>query len=105
MKKYYAIFKSQYGYNSMVREGKIYFFSCKNMIYYLLQIHQDLINVWPIINRFFKHCFLMLYYKKHLPKMVMQQKHNVEIGLTTWAIQIKKIKTQYYQEKGRMELL
>lgn len=47
----YVAFKSTYGYNTTVREGKLYYLS-KNTIKYLLEVNKDLILLSFFIKMF-----------------------------------------------------
>lgn len=48
----YVAFKSTYGYNPTVREGKIYYLSNKNTNKYLLEVNKDLILLSYFIKMF-----------------------------------------------------
>ena len=55
---YRCCFKSSNGYNSTIREGKIYIFTSNETLRYLLQVNPDLIQLNSPIKR------LINYYKK-----------------------------------------
>ena len=47
-------FKSSFGYNCTVREGKIYKFSSSEMLGYLIEVNIDLIEILSILRIHFK---------------------------------------------------
>ena len=47
-----CVFYSTYGYNTSIRDGKIYDFN-KNTIKYLLEVNKDLILLSTIFKKFF----------------------------------------------------
>ena len=57
--KYYA-FKSLYGYNPSIREGKILAFSSKETLKYLLEINLDLVEIMSIFRIYFREKVIMM---------------------------------------------
>ena len=57
--KYYA-FKSLYGYNPSIREGKILAFSSKETLKYLLEINLDLVEIVSIFRIHFREKVIMM---------------------------------------------
>ena len=57
--KYYA-FKSLYGYNPSIREGKILAFSSKETLKYLLEINLDLVEIMSIFRIHFREKVIMM---------------------------------------------
>ena len=51
--KYYA-FKSLYGYNPSIREGKILAFSSKETLKYILEVNKDLVEIMSIFRIHFR---------------------------------------------------
>ena len=62
---YNYAFKSSFGYNSTVREGKIYNFSCKESLKYLLEVNIDLVEIIKPIK---------LRLRKYLRKYIIEKK-------------------------------
>ncbi len=56
---YYA-FKSSYGYNSSVREGKIMKFTCKETLKYLLETNLDLIEIMSVFRIHLRRSTIMM---------------------------------------------
>lgn len=81
---FYYAFKSNYGYNPSVREGKIYFFSSKISMVYLLCINKDLINIAYPIRKFCKMIYKKKFLRKIINSVVIKEKLNVELGKITW---------------------
>tara|TARA_Y100001970_G_C14243165_1_gene866186 strand:- start:496 stop:828 length:333 start_codon:yes stop_codon:yes gene_type:complete len=81
---FYYAFKSNYGYNPSVREGKIYFFSSKISMIYLLSINKDLINIAYPIKNFCKMIHKKKFLRKIINEVVIKEKLNVELGKITW---------------------
>ena len=87
------VFKSLYGYNGQVREGKIYTFP-KECLKYLLEVNLDLVNLtfwfklfsWKISN------YLFLKYLSKKYKGIHNFIYKRELGLTN--INIEKIKNK-----------
>jgi len=64
---YYYAFDSSYGYNSTIRLGKIYTFSSKEYMIYLIDVDRDLkvINhAFRVFTRFVKQYLFLLKIKK-----------------------------------------
>ena len=81
---FYYAFKSNYGYNPSVREGKIYFFSSKISMIYLLSTNKDLINIAYPIKNFCKMIYKKKFLKKLVNQVILKEKYNIEIGKTTF---------------------
>ena len=81
---YVCFFESSYGYNAHVRVDRIYTFSTRISVHYLLDVNRDLVDksMWL---RFFIHKL-----KKYLRTLKIARKitpvhmRSVEIGQTNW---------------------
>ena len=83
--KYYA-FKSLYGYNPSIREGKILAFSSKETLKYLLEINLDLVEIMSVFRIHFREKAMIMnryikFKKKYkLPEDLFRR----ELGLITF---------------------
>ena len=73
-------FKSNYGYNNTIREGRIYNFTSLLSIKYLLEINRDLVDLTYILKRFFYRIKIYLM-KKIINKNIINFIHERELGL------------------------
>ena len=82
---YVCFFKSLYGYNSIVRVDRIYTFTTRESVKYLLDINLDLIDksVWLrlFINKIKKYLRVYKIARKITPNHI----RSVEIGETHWS--------------------
>lgn len=92
----HQVFKSLYGYNSQIREGKIYNFS-REGLKYLLEVNLDLIN----LNFWFKlfslkiKKYLFIKYLSNKYKGIYNFIHKRELGFTNIYIEKNKYKLLY----------
>jgi len=75
-----CIFYSTYGYNSLIRDGKIYTFPSLLWVQYLLECHQDLIFITPVFNRFVRLIKERLKYIQLLKRIRLFQIRDIELG-------------------------
>lgn len=62
--KYYA-FRSEHGYNSTVREGKLFKFTSKETLKYILETNIDLVEITSILRiHMVSHMYWRSKYKK-----------------------------------------
>lgn len=85
--KYYA-FKSLYGYNPSIREGKILAFSSKETLKYLLEINLDLVEIMSVFRIHFREKAIMMnrYLKFRKKYKLPNDLFNRELGLITFRI-------------------
>tara|TARA_B100001175_G_C19069002_1_gene430390 strand:- start:235 stop:495 length:261 start_codon:yes stop_codon:yes gene_type:complete len=85
--KYYA-FKSLYGYNPSIREGKILAFSSKETLKYLLEINLDLVEIMSVFRIHFREKAIMMnrYLKFRKKYKLPRDLFNRELGLITFRI-------------------
>ena len=90
---YNYAFKSSFGYNSTVREGKIYNFSSKESLKYLLEVNIDLIEIMkPIKLRLRKYLRKYIVQKRFLKKINLPSDlFKRELGILNFSNIIKKI--------------
>tara|TARA_B100000035_G_scaffold61816_3_gene49975 strand:+ start:10482 stop:10760 length:279 start_codon:yes stop_codon:yes gene_type:complete len=88
-----CVFYSTYGYNTSIRNGKIYDFN-KNTIKYLLEVNKDLI----LLSNIFKKFFLRIINNRRLIKYICKNYKNFinflflrEIGKTNITIEKNKL--------------
>jgi len=88
-----CVFYSTYGYNTSIRDGKIYDFN-KNTIKYLLEVNKDLI----LLSTIFKKFFVRIINNRRLIKFICKNYKNFinflflrEIGKTTITIEKNKL--------------
>jgi len=88
-----CVFYSTYGYNTSIREGKIYDFN-KNTIKYLLEVNHDLI----LLSNIFKRFFLKIITNRRLIRFICKKYGNIlnflflrEIGKTNINIEKKEL--------------
>jgi hypothetical protein len=87
---YKYAFRSNFGYNTSVREGKIYFFSSKISMFYLLSVNRDLVNISYHIREFCNIIYKKKFLKKIIHFVALHKRDLVELGLTTWNKEINK---------------
>lgn len=73
-------FKSNYGYNNTIREGRIYNFTSLLAVKYLLEINRDLIDLTFIIKNFLYKIKIFLM-KKIINKNIIVYLQERELGL------------------------
>ena len=80
----YTFFDSNHGYNCNVRLGKIYSFTSRDTLRYLLEVHRDIIDKSMWIKIFIKK--VKSYYKKVIisKKIKPRHIHLVLLGILTW---------------------
>ncbi len=81
---YVCFFESSYGYNPQVRIDRLYIFSSRISVHYLLDINQDLVDksIWL---RFFIHKLKKYLRKLKIARMITPAHiRSVEIGQTNW---------------------
>ena len=85
--KYYA-FKSLYGYNPSIREGKILAFSSKETLKYLLEINSDLVEIMSIFRIHFREKVIMMnrYLKFKKKYKIPNDLFKRELGLITFRL-------------------
>ena len=85
--KYYA-FKSLYGYNPSIREGKILAFSSKETLKYILEINLDLVEIMSVFRIHFREKAIMMnrYLKFRKKYKLPNDLCNRELGLITFRI-------------------
>lgn len=85
--KYYA-FKSLYGYNPSIREGKILAFSSKETLKYLLEINLDLVEIVSIFRIHFREKVIMMnrYLKFKKKYKIPNDLFKRELGLITFRL-------------------
>jgi|TARA_B110000483_G_scaffold189039_1_gene224185 hypothetical protein len=85
--KYYA-FKSLYGYNPSIREGKILAFSSKETLKYILEINVDLVEIMSVFRIHFREKAIMMnrYLKFRKKYKLPNDLFNRELGLITFRI-------------------
>jgi len=86
-----CVFESKFGYNSIIRLGKIYNINLQHYIF-LLHTHIDLIDYSYILNIFFKICKNKLKRKILITYITLEDIWNRELGITS----INKIENKYY---------
>ena len=90
---YIFAFKSSFGYNSTIREGKIYNFSSRESLKYLLEVNVDLIEIIkPIKLRLRKYLRRYIIEKRfikriNLPSDILKR----ELGILNFSTLLKKI--------------
>ena len=90
------VFKSIFGYNSSVREGKIYNFDSKESFKNLLEINVDLIEIITIFrSKFIKHLKKYLLHKRFLKNIKLPSDLiKRELGIINFAKIIRKIENE-----------
>lgn len=90
---YNYAFKSSFGYNCTVREGKIYNFTSKESLKYLLEVNIDLIEIMSpiklLLRKYLRRYIIEKRFMKiiNLPSDLLKR----EIGLINFSKIIKKI--------------
>tara|TARA_E500000178_G_C16525429_1_gene531975 strand:+ start:321 stop:581 length:261 start_codon:yes stop_codon:yes gene_type:complete len=85
--KYYA-FKSLYGYNCTIREGKILAFTSNETLKYILEINKDLIEIMSVFRLHLRRSVIAMHriikFKKKykIPEDLIKR----ELGLLTFRI-------------------
>lgn len=87
-------FKSNYGYNNSIREGRIYNFTSMQSIKYLLEINRDLIDLTFILKNFFSKIKLFLM-KKIINKYIIYYLAKRELGLINFNFFLNKYEKKY----------
>ena len=92
-------FKSNYGYNNTIREGKIYNFTSLESVKYLLEINRELVDLTIILKKFFYKIKLFII-KKIINKNIIYNFNKRELGLINFNfflnIYEKKFKSNFY---------
>ena len=92
-------FKSNYGYNNTIREGRIYNFTSLLAVKYLLEINRDLIDLTFIIKNFLYKIKIFLM-KKIINKNIIVYLQERELGLRNFNSFLneyeKKYKSKFY---------
>ena len=90
---YNYAFKSSFGYNSTVREGKIYNFTSKESLKYLLEVNIDLIEILTPIKLLLRNHLRRYIIEKRFMKIIKLPSDLLkrEIGLINFSKIIKKI--------------
>lgn len=84
------VFNSLYGYNSLIRIGRIYYFSPTESLVYLLQVNRDLILLNNTFYKFFRHCKYYIKLKRLTKYFTPNHLRSIELGEKT----IKQIKNE-----------
>ena len=94
---YNYAFKSSFGYNSTVREGKIYKFSSTEMFVYVLEVNIDLIELLSIFKIHFRNYIKNYIIKKRFLKKIKLPRDLIkrELGIINFSKIIEKIKYEY----------
>ena len=90
---YNYAFKSSFGYNSTIREGKIYNFSSKESFKYLLEVNIDLVEIMTPIKLLLRNHLRRYIIEKRFMKIIKLPSDLLkrEIGLINFSKIIKKI--------------
>lgn len=86
-------FKSSFGYNSTIREGRIYHFSSKDSLKYLLEVNIDLIEILISIKLRLRKYLRNYIIKKRFLKKIKLPSDLIkrELGIINFSNIIKKI--------------
>jgi hypothetical protein len=87
---YYA-FESCYGYSSSIRLGRIYCFSSREYIVYLLEVNKDLRLLNHIFRKFSRHVRKYLFYKNIKKYITIQDILDRELGIVNIHYLIREI--------------
>ena len=87
-------FKSNYGYNNTIREGRIYNFTSLLAVKYLLEINRDLIDLTFIIKNFLYKIKIFLM-KKIINKNIIVYLQERELGLRNFNYFLNEYEKKY----------
>ena len=94
---YNYAFKSSFGYNSTLREGKIYNFSSPEMLVYVMEVNIDLVELLSIfrihLKKYVKNYIINKRFLKKikLPRDLIKR----ELGILNFSKIIERIKYEY----------
>ena len=90
-------FRSSFGYNSSLREGKIYNFSSSEMLVYVLEINIDLVELLSVFRIHLKKYIKKYIIKKRFMKKIKLPRDLIkrELGLINFGKIIEKIEYEY----------
>jgi len=81
---YSCFFKSIYGYSSLVRTDRIYQFSTRSYVQYILTVNRDLIDYSLWLRLFIHKVKQYLKIVAIAKKITLQDIRSVEIGVSHW---------------------
>ena len=90
-------FKSSFGYNSTLREGKIYNFSSPEMLVYVMEVNIDLVELLSIFRIHFRNHIKNYIIKKRFLKKIKLPRDLIkrELGILNFSKIFEKIKYEY----------
>ena len=91
-------FKSNYGYNNYIREGKIYNFTSYQSIKYLLEVNRDLVDLTFVMKNFLNNYVKYYLIKKIISKEIIFYLNKRELGLLNFNYFLKKYENKYKSE-------
>ena len=75
-----CVFDSVYGYSSLIRVGRIYFFPSLVWVQYLLEANEDLVYISPVLKRFLRVVKEKYDYEQKMKNISLRYIRDKELG-------------------------